>query len=602
VERLLSNPGYGERFGRLWLDLARYADTNGYERDGDKPLAWRYRDWVVRALNANMSYRQFVREQIAGDEVPGSDADSQIATTFLRLGTWDDEPANEATDRYDQLDDVLGTTSAVFLASTIRCARCHDHKFEPYSQKDYYRLLSVFSPLKRPQNGRADLTYPVGTAKELAAYREASEKKQAALTALARDRKALQERIRKRNLADPTKRPAFEKTPPRTSAQWALFANEAEQKEIAELTKRYKAANAMPVPAMTQAYIWYEVGPTAPQTRLLRRGNPGLVGTKVEPNFPTVLRRKEPTAPRALKTSTGRRLWFADWVASRDNPLTARVMVNRIWQWHFGRGLVATPSDFGLQGDRPTHPELLDWLACELVDSQWDMKHIHRLIAMSRAYRTSSAHDGPGAEKRLELFGRWRQRRQEAESVRDGMMAVSGQLSRIVGGPGVYPTLPKAVLATQSRPGLGWGKSTEEQASRRSIYVHAKRTLMLPELSLLDAADTNATCERRPASTTAPQALTLLNGEFTNEQARHFARRLVKEAGTEREKQVRLGFRLALARQPSEKELKRVLAFLTEQEKLVEAESPVPAKDGAIRALESFCLVLLNTSEFAYLD
>ncbi len=601
VEGLLARPGLGERYGRAWLDLARYADTNGYERDGDKPLAWKYRDWVIDALNADMPYDRFVKEQIAGDETPGSDARSQTATTFLRLGTWDDEPANESTDRYDQLDDVLGTAASVFLAQTLRCARCHDHKQEPFSQRDYYRMLAVFEPLKRPQRGRDDLTYPVGTATQRAEYKAAVTARDAALARTDRQVKAVQARIRERILMDATKRPAFIKTPPRTPVQWAAVADITELRSLDALGHRRKQINAWPIPKLEQAYIWHEAGPVAPSTHILRRGNPNNTGPEVSPGFPAALRKGEPPPPKPLAESTGRRLWLAEWIASPHNPLTARVIVNRLWAWHFGRGLAATTSDFGLQGDRPTHPELLDWLACELIESGWSLKHIHRLIVTSAAYQSSSAHDGPDAERKLALYGRWRQRRLDAEAVRDGMMLVSGQLFHRMHGPGVYPTLPAAVLATQSRPGSGWGKSSPEESSRRSVYVFAKRTLRLPELDLLDLADSNASCDARPASTTAPQALTLLNGDFTTQQARHLAARLAREAATDRER-VRLAYRLALSREPTAKESARVLAFLADQARLIESESPAPPKDAAQQALASFCVVLLNASEFVYLD
>jgi hypothetical protein len=520
VENLLARPAYGERWARHWLDVARYADTNGYERDGDKPNAWRYRDWVIDAFNADLPYDRFVLHQLAGDEVRDADAASKIATTFLRLGTWDDEPADDAIDRYDQLDDVLGVTASTFLGLTLRCARCHDHKFEPFTIADYYRLLAVVTPLKRPQLGRADLDRLVG----------------------------------------------------------GLF---------------------------TRAYIWYEDGPKAPQTHILKRGDPERPGKLVEPGLPGVLAPTPLPPPQPLARSTGRRLWLARWIASAGNPLTARVMVNRLWQYHFGRGIVGTTNDFGLAGERPTHPELLDWLAAELTERGWSLKHLHRLIVLSAAYQTSCA---PGAgeqhlERRLALFGRWRQRRVEAEVLRDSVLAVSGRLLRQARGPGVYPPLAKNVLRTQSRAGLGWGRSDERQSSRRSVYVFAKRSLVPPELELFDTPDTTSSCERRPVSITGPQALTLLNGTFYNEQAAHFAERLLREAGSEAAAQVRRAYALALCRPPSPEEEKLVLAFLARQRRQIEAEQKAagqPASDAVQRALAAFCLVLFNSNEFVY--
>src|SRR5947209_8836388 len=250
--------------------------------------------------------------------MPGSSAERQIATTFLRLGTWDDEPADPVVDRYDQLDDVLGTTATTFLGLTLRCARCHDHKFEPFSQADYYRLLAVFQPLKRPQLGRADLDWPVGSEAERARARR----------------------------------------------------------------------EHRPLP---RAYVWYEDEGKAPATHILKRGNPDRPGAEVQPGLPAVLVRRQPAPPKPLARSTGRRLWLARWVADPDNPLTARALVNRVWLYHFGRGLVATPNDFGVMGARPSHPDLLDWLAADFVGHGWRLKHLHRLLVRSSAYRLSSA-------------------------------------------------------------------------------------------------------------------------------------------------------------------------------------------------------------------
>src|SRR5439155_20810162 len=317
VDDLLARPQYGERWGRHWLDVARYAETNGYERDGAKPSAWRYRDYVIDSFNRDKPYDRFVTEQLAGDEIDGSNAETQVATTFLRLGTWDDEPADPKVDRYDQLDDVLGTTATAFLGLTLRCARCHDHKFEPFAQADYYKMLAVFEPLQRPQDSRKDLDVAVGTPAE-----------RTALT-------------------------AFGLRAPR-------------------------------------AYIWKEEGPKPPVTHVFRRGDPNKPRDEVGPGLPAVLVRGQPEPPKPTAKSTGRRLWLARWLAGADNPLTARVMVNRVWQWHFGRGLVPTANDFGTAGEPPTHRELLDWLAARFVADGWRLKPLHRLIVLSTAYQMSA--------------------------------------------------------------------------------------------------------------------------------------------------------------------------------------------------------------------
>jgi hypothetical protein len=510
VDRLLSSPQYGERWGRHWLDVARYAETNGYERDGAKPSAWRYRDYVIDTFNHDKPFDRFVIEQIAGDEVEGASAETQIATTFLRLGTWDDEPADPKVDRYDQLDDVLGTTATAFLGLTLRCARCHDHKFEPFTQADYYRMLAVFEPLQRPQDGRRDLDVPLG------------------------------EGIR---------------------SKWPLSLGGP------------------------RAYIWKEE-PTPPATHVLRRGDPNKPREEVGPGIPAVLgKQPEPPLRPTAKTS-GRRLWLANWVAAPGNPLTARVVVNRVWQWHFGRGLVPTANDFGTAGEPPTHPELLDWLADEFVKGGWRLKPLHRLIVLSATYQQSASAPAEAvrADPKGALMGRWRPRRLEAEAVRDSMLAVGGRLNPQQRGPSVYPTLARAVLEGQSRPGDGWGKSDEGQQARRSVYVFVKRSLAVPELELLDAPDTTSSCEARPVSTTAPQALTFFNGSFANEQAAHLAQRLRREVGSDPAAQVRRAFELALCRPPRDAELKAAVSFLGRQR------------------LEAFCLVVLNLNEFVYLE
>jgi hypothetical protein len=511
VDDLLARPQYGERWGRHWLDVARYAETNGYERDGAKPSAWRFRDYVIDSFNRDKPYDRFVTEQVAGDEIEGSNAETLIATTFLRLGTWDDEPADPKIDRYDQLDDVLGTTATAFLALTLRCARCHDHKFEPFPQTDYYKMLAVFEPLKRPQDGRKDLDVPVG----------------------GRD-------------------------------------------------------GLLPIWPLSQggprAYIWREES-KPPATHVFRRGDPYKPREEVGPGIPVVLG-KQPEPPQPTPRTSGRRLWLARWLTSADNTLTARVMVNRVWQWHFGRGLVPTANDFGTAGESPTHPELLDWLATQLVADGWRLKPLHRMIVLSSAYQMSAltSPEVVTTDPKNALLGRWRQRRLEAEAVRDAMLAVSGQLNPQQGGPSMYPTLARAVLEGQSRPGEGWGKSDERQRDRRSVYIYVKRVLAVPELDLLDAPDSTSSCEARPVSTTAPQALTFLNGAFANEQARHFADRLRREAGDDPTAQVRRAFELALCRPPRDEEVKVSVEFLRRQ------------------PLQALCLVVLNLNEFVYLD
>ncbi len=641
VDNLLARPQYGERRARHWLDVVRYAETNGYERDGAKPHAWRYRDYVIDALNRDKPYSRFLTEQLAGDEVDGSDASAQIATTFLRLGTWDDEPADAMVDRYDQLDDVLGTAATAFLGITLRCARCHDHKFDPYSQVDYYRMLAVFQPLTRPQDGRTDLDRRVGTESELAAYHEGISRVDAEINRVWDRIEALVKPEIGRLFAPPEKTPRGKSPRKRTSLPQELgkalqtepskrsqsqrnlvkfFAAklEAEARGIAPdevkaalkpLDDRIAAIKASEPKEPPRAYIWYEDGPKSPKTHILKRGDPSRPGATVEPGVPAVLTARQPDPPRPTVRSTGRRLWLARWLTSPENPLVARVIVNRIWQFHFGEGLVASSNDFGVMGDPPTHPELLDWLASELVASGWRLKPLHRMIVLSQTYQRSSEFDSEASriDPNDALLWRWRQRRLEAEVVRDTILAVSGQLNPRMGGPSFYPTLPRAVLEGQSRPGEGWGKSDDREQARRSIYIFVKRSLAVPELELLDAPDNTSSCERRTVSTTGPQALTFLNGAFIQEQARHFAGRLLAEAGQAASDQVERAFVIALGRPPRPEESRAALAFLETQERQIQTDAAITGEDGTMpnarrKALESFCLVVLNMNEFVYFN
>ncbi len=639
VEDLLSRPQYGERWARQWLDVARYAESNGYERDGTKPHAWRYRDYVIEAFNQDKPFDRFLTEQLAGDEIEGSNATSQVATTFLRLGTWDDEPAEKRRDRYDQLDDVLGVTATTFLGLTLRCARCHDHKFEPFSQRDYYQMLAFFEPLKRPQDKRKELDRLVGTAEELDVYRVAITLADAEVGARERDIEKLRDEILPRLLARKKEAAAdlswldhaetvlaFRTDPEkRSDEQKALIENfnqrldreilaEAEATEASNL-KRWKkeieeidAARPKEPP---RAYIWYEDSPYAPTTRILVRGEPSILGDEVEPAVPGVFGEmadfKTRTGPiEPTFNSTGRRRWLARWMIQEAQSLVARVLVNRIWQAHFGEGLVATENNFGVMGKRPSHPELLDHLAAELVRSGWSVKELQRLIVNSATFRRSSTWHAQAAELDPDntLLWRWSPRRLEAEMVRDSVLWVSGRLNLERSGPSVYPKVPEAVLAGQSVPGQNWEESEEDQALRRSIYIFVKRSLVVPELEVLDAPDTTSSCEQRRVSTTGPQALIFLNGDFMQEQARHFADRIQRGSGQGLAKQVSRAFQVALAREPDPAELSAAQDFLARQQRQIESEesSSEQTESAQLRALQSFCLTLLNTNEFFYMN
>ena len=514
IDRLLASPRYGEKWGRHWLDLVRYAESNSYERDNPKPHPWRYRDYVIRSFNDDKPYDQFIREQLAGDEFPSPNDDAIIATGFYRLGIWDDEPADPGLARYDGLDDIVTTTGQVMLGLTVDCARCHNHKVDPIPQSDYYRLLAFFHNVSAYENSGAKVEVPL----------------------------------------------------PSNAAEKAL--------------------------AVT------EMGTKPSPTFILLRGNPHVRGDQVEPGFLQVLGAPEPGfTPLATNAKTsGRRAILANWIASPGNPLTARVMANRIWQYHFGRGIVRSPNNFGLQGDAPTHRELLDWLASEFIARDWNIKAMHRLIMTSEAYRMSS--DGRAnalkADPANDLFWRFDMRRLTAEEIRDSVLAINGSLNLKMFGPSIYVEIPKEVLAGQSRPGQNWGKSPPEEQARRSIYIHVKRSLITPILESFDLAETDRSTPVRFSTVQPTQALGLLNSEFMNRQAEVFAARLRKEAGDDLRKQIRLALYLVTSREPTRAEIKRGIRLV---ESLKAKEQATPEV-----ALKYFCLMALNLNEMVYLD
>lgn len=607
VDRLLESPHYGEKWGRHWLDLVRFAETNGYERDGIKPFAWRYRDYVIRSFNQNKPFDRFIKEQIAGDELPGDDADKIIATGYHRLGLWDDEPADPLQARFDEFDDLVATTCQVFLGMTMNCARCHDHKIDPITQKDYYGFLAFFADIPRFSNDRnpfssnclTDIT-PKEKRKVYEAEVEARKKKIAELEAQAHkieDDGIARMGVEDRDAAAANDRPAV------VSRQLAKFLKPEENKKYQDLKKEIRKLQAQKAPesqelALSVNHCIPKPGPV----HLLVRGNPHSPGEKVEPTFPSPVSQEKPILP-ALPEGTkfsGRRTVLANWIASSSNRLTARVFVNRLWQHHFGRGIVASSNDFGQFGDKPTHPELLDWLASEFVDNGWDIKAMHRKIVLSAAYR-QSARPSPETLATAEkvdpantLLWKFPMRRLSAEEVRDSMLQVSGNLDLQMGGPGIYPPIPPEVLAGQSVPGQGWPTSPPKESNRRSIYVHVKRSLQLPILSQHDQADTDSSCPVRYTTVVPTQALGLLNSQFVQEQAAILAKRLEKEAPSSLEDKVILACRLTTGRQPNEAQLKGDLKLIQDLIKDHQMTQEV--------ALRQFCLFIINTNEFFFLD
>ena len=561
VDRELCDPAYGERWSRHWLDVVRYADSNGYERDGAKPSVWRYRDYVIAALNGDKPYDRFVLEQLAGDELADASYETLIATGFHALGAWQDEvdPLEAAQYRADELDDMVRTTSQTFLGLTLGCARCHNHKFDPLTMVDYYSLVSILAPLKRPNKGRTDRDVPLGTPEQITAQNQRD-------ATVAKLQKQIGE-LQKDKPADAEER-------------------------IGELKKQQQELHRR-TPDLPAAYRCFEDSADAAATHLLLSGRASSPGPVMQPRVPAVLTSMQPVFAAGAKQSTLRRLTLARWIASAENPLTARVIVNRVWQHHFGEGLVATPSDFGQMGARPTHSELLDWLADWFVnEAGWSLKKLHRLILTSETYRQSSAWNETAGNHDPEnkLLWRYPFRRLDVEAIRDSMLVATGNLNHEMCGPAAYLPIAAAAIEAHTDKQAAWQTSPESQINRRTVYAFVKRTLLVPMLETLDFCDTTQSTDRRAITSVAPQALTLFNGEFVNRQAEQFATRLEREAGADCARQIELAFRLALARSPTVMEAKAMRRF---------HEREAAATDGRA-ALVQVCRVILNLNEFVY--
>jgi hypothetical protein len=607
ADRLLSRPQFGEKWGRHWLDLVRFAETNGYERDGPKPNAWRYRDYVIAAMNEDKPYDRFVLEQLAGDELPDRDTAALIATGYHRMGLWDDEPVDADQAYYDSLDDVVSTTGLVFLATTMGCARCHDHKIDPIPQRDYYRMLAFFHntyrDIQQLEFKKTAFTLNTQTVIADAPAREQHERRQ---------QQYHEQSERLRQQIEEFEQQIFESfsNPEKEDAQDQevrrhMIEQRAEQVLTADQLRRYRSARQemrqlrrLRLPPLDEALTIRENGRSAPDTFVLIRGNAHAPGEIVAPGFPQAITDQPPATAELPEDidSSGRRLAFAQWLVDPQNPLTARVIVNRVWQHHFGRGLVRTSSDFGRYGEAPTHPELLDYLAAELIRHDWQLKWLHRLILTSQTYRRSSHDQTRGLELDPEnhLFWRFDMRRLTAEEVRDTVLSVTGQLNLKMSGPSVFPKLPDEILQSASRPDAAWGRSAAEDQVRRSVYVFVKRSISDPVLLAFDLADKDGSCPVRFSTTVPTQALTSLNGEFFNTQADHFARRLLRECGDDPPRQVTLALRTALAREPAAEEVERGVELL----RTWQAEDGVSADE----ALRYFCLLVLNLNEMMYID
>jgi hypothetical protein len=607
VDRLLASPHYGERWALKWLDVVRYADTNGFELDADRPHAWRYRDYVIDAFNRNKPYDQFIKEQIAGDELYPGNKEALIATGFARAGSEHLVSGNIDPDvsRQEVLTEITTSVGQAFLGLTVNCARCHNHKFDPILQADYYRLQAVFAGAKGKDVEIATPEEKTAWEAQDKAYKARPKPIQDALASLA---KPYHDKIVAAGLEklDPELREAWN-TPmdKRTPQQKILAKNAKDQIEPAwdvvvtamtaeDRTKRADLRARLHEIEMTEpdplpmAYAYVNTGEPAPQSYVLRMGDPHSPMGPADPAVPRVLR----AGYQIAKDSPRSRSALANWLASPLNPLTARVMVNRIWQFRMGRGIAATPNDFGVMGERPTNQPLLDWLAAEFVERGWDVKAMDRMIVLSSVYQQSSANNTAqeAADPNNNLFWRMNRKRMEGETLRDAILAVSGSLNPKIGGRPVRtpiePEVYDLIFTEHERDGL-WPVDPDKRVQhRRSIYLYNKRSVRLPLLAAFDQPDDITSCPMRPVSTHALQALSLFNSDFMQEQSSKFADRLERDCKrADRACQVKTAWRLALGRAPRADEQGLAKKFFS---------------DGG--TLAEMCLALLNRNEFVYVQ
>ena len=643
VDRLLASPAYGERWARHWLDVARYADSNGFKADETRPNIWRYRDYVIDAFNSDKPYDQFIKEQIAGDELYPGDPDALVAMGFNRH--WIDETNAAAllTRRQETLDDMTTATGEAFLGLTVGCARCHNHKFDPILQKDYYRLQAFFAntsfgdgplPLKDPaQRQKYDA--------QKAAWEEKTKDIRAGMEKLLEPLRAaklesgshtFEEEVKAAIMMDPAKRDPFQAMMYHTAIPRVTFDEEPDArtlrglkgedgKRYAELKKQLAQFDSLKPPPLPQGQFMVDIGPNAPPTHVLRGGNFDLKGDEVQPGFLSIL---DPTEAKItpLPNSTGRRSALAAWLTDPKNPLVARVMVNRIWHYNFGTGIVSTPGDFGRMGARPTHPELLDYLSANFVENGWSIKKLQRQILLSNTYQQSSDLQAKAAEQDPDnkLLWRWSRHRMEAEAIRDSMLFTSGLLNTKMGGPGVFPPVPVGTLSDLSATAAAGGWKTEKdpaQNNRRSVYIFVRRNLRYPMLQEFDSANTFESCDFRKNTVTPSQSLDLLNNDLILQWAQSLAGRVLNDSGLTPQTKVDRVFKLTYGRSPSAEEQNLAMDFLNRQapimtKRMLDGKTPPmpvhlgffngPADPALDAALVDLSQMLLDSNEFLYIN
>lgn len=672
ADTLLQSAHYGEHFARHWLDVVRYADSAGFANDFERPNAWRYRDYVVRSFNSDKPYDAFIREQIAGDEIDPSDPENLIATGFLRMGAWEHTGMSVfRVTRQQWLDDVTDSVGQTFLAHALQCARCHDHKFDPVPTADYYRMQAVFVTTQFAGRDAAFLEQENTSGFDsdnrllqgkLAFYRGEKEETRQAMD------EAERTWCREQNLEPLTRSEALarrlpeQQIPPSSQALYPelIGRNTIASKNLVRLgwerdrylpyalsvyngntVQRQNVASRLPMPADPFA------GGELERCRILTGGDPFAYGEEVTPGVLSAIPGPDAAIPLA---PAGRRLALAQWIASEENSLTARVMANRVWSWHFGQGLAGNPNNFGATGKKPTHPELLDFLAAWFIDNGWSVKKLSRLIVTSQAYRRSSARPQAGAEPAAGSgsepapYAAFQPRRLAAEELRDAMLAASAELNRSVGGiparPDIHPEValqPRQVMGTYA-PAYE-PDPLPEQRNRRTLYARKLRGLRDPLLEMFNQPSPEKSCELRETSTVAPQALALLNGQETWDRALAFAHRVHLESSTTQDA-VRRIFAIAYGRPPAAEELAQCLDHLemvrvhestravrTAVPEIEIVRSAVDEKSGTpfdyreklpvyaeyvpdlqpdevdtgVRCLANLCLVVFNSNEFLYL-
>ncbi len=597
VDRLLNDQRYGERWARFWLDLARYADTAGYEGDPDLPHAWRYRDYVIDAFNRDKPFDQFILEQIAGDELhevmgagelPDPKPEQTVALTFLRLAPFT-EPRGDAS-RHELLSEMTSTVCSVFLGLTAGCAQCHDHKYDSIPTEDFYRMKAFFSTVQIPRPLPGD-GFQIGGPLSAEFYRPGEkgwvEQKNAEL------RLTLSEF--QRELSQLAEKEAEAKKAESSSP--FTVAEKVRQKDLKNRVRwiQQDLTRLKPLAMSLRHSFGPPYEPGVPETHVLHRGEWDKPGAVVQPGFLSCITGNQdpaiiPLDPFKRWPTRGRRLTLARWIADPKNPLTARVIVNRLWGGHFGRAIVANPSDFGKLSGDPSHPELLDWLANQLIASKWSIKAIQRLIVNSATWRQASANRLPECDEDPEnvLLWRFAPRRLEAEAIRDSVLAVSGRLNAEQFGLPIFPALPEDIAETVKWDESKWSTQDGIEGRKRSIYIYQQRSFNMPFLQSFDATVCDASRDMRRHSITPLQALAMYNGQFVSQEARQFADLIRQQVGPNVESQIQSAFRRALGRAAEKEEVQRMTHLM--------------GNSSLGEELPGLCRVLLNASEFIYLQ